>query len=192
MPKATPTAAANSATHALFLRGINVGGKHTLPMRELVALCEELGCGAVRSYIQSGNLVVRAAQALARVLPARLEAALAANYGFAVPVVMRSTAELRQVVRENPFTAEAGARPHLHLALLAAQPSAVRARELLPQRSPPDRFVWRGKHIYLCCPSGMARSKLTTAYFDATLQTTSTLRNWRTVEHMLAMLSGDS
>jgi len=56
-----------------------------------------------------------------------------------------------------------------------------------PKRSPPDELVVRGRDIYLRLPNGVARSKLTNAYFDATLRTTSTLRNWRTVLQLLEM-----
>lgn len=60
-------------------------------------------------------------------------------------------------------------------------PDSAEASSLDPNRSPPDSFQLRGREIFLHCPNGVARSKLTNAYFDAKLGTTSTARNWRTV-----------
>jgi uncharacterized protein (DUF1697 family) len=107
-----------------------------------------------------------------------------------VPVVLRSAAELRAVVRGNPFL-EAGADPAtLHVAFLADRPTAAAAASLDPARSPPDAFAVRGREVYLHLPNGGARSKLTTAWLDARLDTVSTVRNWRTVERLLALASG--
>lgn len=59
-------------THVALLRGINVGGRNKLPMRDLAALCTEAGCQGVETYIQSGNAVFGASAALARRLPTEL------------------------------------------------------------------------------------------------------------------------
>ena len=48
----------------------------------------------------------------------------------------------------------------------------------------------RGKEIYLDCPNGLARTKLTNAYFDAKLSTTSTMRNWKTVVKLAGLATG--
>ncbi|MBI4952982.1 MAG: DUF1697 domain-containing protein [Myxococcales bacterium] len=173
--------------HVALLRGINVGGKNKLPMKELVPLFEQAGCRAVRTYIQSGNVVFRAAGARAARVPGVVADAIEARFGFRAPVVLRTAAELRAVAGANPFVrsgAEAGA---LHVVFLAERPTASRAGALDPGRSPPDELVLRGREIYLRLPNGAARTKLTNAYFDATLATTSTVRNWRTVLALAAM-----
>lgn len=64
-------------------------------------------------------------------------------------------------------------------------PAAATVAELDPGHSPPDAFLVRGREIYLHCPDGMARTKLTNQYFDSRLGTTSTARNWRTVLKLL-------
>lgn len=67
------------------------------------------------------------------------------------------------------------------------QNGKAQARALEDDRSPPDRFKLRGRDIYLHCPHGIGRSKLTTRYFDSTLDTVSTLRNWRSVNKLLEL-----
>lgn len=164
-----------------LLRGINVGGKHKLPMADLVAIFSAAGCADVRTYIQSGNVVFVAGAATAKRVPSVVSERIAADFGMKVPVVVRSAAELSKVPDDNPYL-KAGANPdHLHVAFLAETPNKQRASSLNPNRSPGDTFVVRGSEIYLHLPNGVARTKLTNAYFDATLETVCTLRNWRTV-----------
>ncbi len=173
-----------------LLRGINVGGANRLPMRELQALLGALGCREVRTYIQSGNAVFVAPTEQAAQLPGLISEAIGARSGLAVPVVLRRAAELAAVAEDNPFLG-AGADPcSLHVLFLAEAPDAAAVARLDPDRSPPDAFVVRGREVYLCCPDGLARSKLTNAYFDRALGTTSTGRNWRTVLTLVEMSAG--
>ena len=102
-----------------------------------------------------------------------------------MPVVTRSAVELRRAVEGNPFLAAGADVATLHVGFLASEPKAEPVAALDPARSPPDRFEVRGREIFLCLPDGVARSKLTNAYFDSKLATTSTFRNWRTVLTLL-------
>jgi uncharacterized protein (DUF1697 family) len=171
--------------HVALLRGINLGGKNRLPMKDLAKMFTEAGCLSVTTYIQSGNVVFEAAAPLARRIPALIEKAIAESFGYQVPVMTRTGAELARIVRGNPFL-RSGADPRtLHVAFLGAAPAAARVKALEPGRSPPDAFAVRGREIYLHCPNGFARTRLTNAYFDSKLGTTSTVRNWNTVETLL-------
>jgi uncharacterized protein (DUF1697 family) len=176
--------------HIALLRGINVGGKHLLPMEDLVAMFRDAGCTDVRTYIQSGNVVFRAGTALAHRTPARIGEVIANRFGFEAPVVMRTAAELGQVARNNPLLKSGKDFKYLHVAFLADRPTRSRVEALDPDRSPPDEFLVRGREIYLHCPKGLGRSKLTARYFDSRLRTVSTTRNWRTVLKLLDLAGG--
>ena len=176
------------ADHVALLRGINVGGNNPVPMVALAELFERAGCHRVRTYIQSGNVLFRADRALAAAIPTRIQDALARRLGIEVPVITRTAEQLRAVVRDNPLAADGLDPARLHVAFLAAPPPADRVASLDPDRSPPDRFAVRGREIYLHCPNGMARTKLSGAYFDRQLATVSTVRNWNTVRKLLAMI----
>lgn len=173
--------------HIALLRGINVGGKHKLPMRDLAALFEQAGCQDVRTYIQSGNVLFRAHRALAAKIPQLIAAAIALQAGMQIPVVTRTADELRAIIRRNPFLETHADLERLHVAFLADPPALLRLAQLDPHRSPPDTFQVHGREIYLHLPNGVARSKLTNAYFDSTLATVSTIRNWRTVLALLEL-----
>jgi uncharacterized protein (DUF1697 family) len=182
--------APRATTWLALLRGVNVGGKNKLPMRELVALFEAEGCTEVAHYIQSGNVVFRAAPPLAARMGEAIAAAIEAKFGIVAPVITRSAAELRTAVDENPFPRAGVDVATLHVGFLAEAPSPRALASLDPARSPPDRFEVRGREIFLALPNGVARSKLTNAYFDSKLATTSTFRNWRTVLTLLEMVKG--
>ena len=182
--------AAVSQPYVALLRGINVGGGNKLLKDELVEVFAEVGCQDVRTYIQSGNVVFRAAESLADGLSARITASIASSHGYQIPVVMRTALDFDRIVRGNPFLA-AGADPaKLHVGFLAAAPHPERIARLDPDRSPPDAFEVRGREVYLHFPAGVARSKLDNAYFDRTLDTVCTIRNWRTVCKLHEMAGG--
>jgi uncharacterized protein (DUF1697 family) len=173
--------------HIALLRGLNVGGKNKLPMKDLAALFASAGCHEVQTYIQSGNVVFGASAALAKKLPALVSAAISKAHGFQAPVVLRTAEELRAAARGNPFLKTGAALDTLHVAFLADAPTAAAISALDPKRSAGDDFAVRGREVYLRLPNGVARTKLTNAYFDKTLGTVSTLRNWRTLLELIAL-----
>jgi len=178
------------STHVALLRAINVGGRNSLPMKTLVALFEALGCGNVRTYIQSGNVVFEASDALARRVPKAIHAAIEKQCGFSVPVVTRSHAELAKVARGHFFAKRAKDTKALHVAFLADIPSAERIALLDPKRSPPDELKVVGRDIHLLLPNGVGSSKLTNVYLDAKLATVSTIRNFATIQTLDEMCGG--
>ena len=118
----------SNCAYVALMRGINVGGKHLLPMRDLVPLFGEAGCSDARAYIQSGNVVFRARPALARRVPALIGKAVEDRFGLRVPVVVRNADELRAVTKGNPFLKGGADIATLHVAFLADLPSAAGRR----------------------------------------------------------------
>lgn len=170
-----------------LLRGINVGGKNKLPMKDLAAMFREAGCDDVRTYIQSGNVLFRADPVLVENIPSLIRASILSSYGYRIPVVTRTAGELQEVVRANPFADTGAETDRLLVLFLADLPDPAHVEALDPNRSPGDEFAVLGREVYLHCPNGVARSKLTTSYFDSKLSTISTARNWRTVGKLLEL-----
>ena len=168
-------------TWVALLRGINVAGKNLLPMTDLARLFEEAGCAGVRTYIQSGNVLFTANRARAEKLPGLIAGGIADRFGYRIPVLLRTAADLGETIGNNPFLQAGAPENWLHVLFLARQPDAGRVATLDPLRSPSDTFAVRGREIYLQCPNGAGGTKLTNAYFDSRLATISTGRNWRTV-----------
>lgn len=191
-----------SAPWIALLRGVNVGGKNKLPMKELVEVFVEAGCEQVKTYIQSGNVVFTATEKVAASLSAVVEGVIRKRWGFETRVILRSLAEMAKVLKSNPYATDAVAAQRnkseggaseepkkelYYVMFLADEPSQAQVEKLDLMRSPPDTFEVTGREIYLSLPNGAGRTKLTNAYFDSKLDTVSTSRNWRTVCTLAAM-----
>jgi uncharacterized protein (DUF1697 family) len=174
-------------TWVSLLRGINVGGHKKIRMAELRALYASLGFDPVQSYIQSGNVVFGGGRGTAAELARTLEQAIAGRFGFDVPVILRTAAELERVVRDNPFLAEGADPARLHVTFLAQAPSARVAADFAAYRVGPDELRLVGREAYLHCPGGLGTSKLTPTFMERALGSASTTRNWNTVNKALEM-----
>jgi len=172
-----------------LLRGINVGGKNLLPMKDLVRLFADAGCADVRTYIQSGNVLFQASPAKAGRLPGVIAQGIADRFGYRTPVLLRTVEELGATIRNNPFLEAGAPESWLHVLFLASQADALRVAALDPDRSPPDAYAVRGREIYLQCPNGAGNTRLTNAWFDSKLATISTGRNWRTAIKLFELAS---
>lgn len=166
-----------------LLRGINVSGQKRILMADLKRLYEGLGFTQVTTYIQSGNVVFETSDRRQKHLQNSIQSAIAAEYGFDVPVELRSRRDLQQVIANCPFididlVAE-GSR--VAVAFLGDQPAASAVAALDQHVHPPEKLVVMGREIYLHCPDGFGRTKLTNQMIEKKLGTVATARNWKTV-----------
>ncbi|MGE0143356.1 MAG: DUF1697 domain-containing protein [Planctomycetota bacterium] len=171
--------------HVALLRGINVGGKNKLPMKDLAAIFEASGARDIVTYIQSGNVVFTATAALARAIPTVVEDGIEQRFGFRVPMVIRSASHLAAVLAGCPFAGKP--TELLHVFFLSAKPTAQVLATLDPAHSPPDEMRVVGQEIWLHCPKGLARSKFTNAWLDRKLGVVSTARNHQTLTKLVEL-----
>jgi len=178
-----------SSKHVALLRGINVGGKNMLPMKELAAMFVKAGCVDVVTYIQSGNVVFSAEDKVVAGLSGAIAKQVEARFGIQVSVVLRTAAEINAVIRGNPFLETGANEEMLHVCFLAEQPGKDLVAGLDVGRSVPDAFDVVGREIYMQLVNGVSGTKLTNVYFDSKLKTVSTMRNWRTVLKLAELLA---
>jgi uncharacterized protein (DUF1697 family) len=165
----------------LLLRGINVGGKNPLPMKELVEVLESLGLQHVRTYIQSGNAAFRAPGEVSATAGEEIGAAIEERRGFRPCVMLLSAERLERAIAANPYREEAEAEPKsVHLFFLATAPEAPDLGAMREIRAPGERCELAGDVFYLHAPAGVGRSKLA-ARAERLLGVDATARNWRTV-----------
>lgn len=144
---------------ALFI-GINVGGKHILPMPSLVAIFESLGLYDVKTYIQSGNAVFRSHTENVGPLSSRIVAEINKRHGFEPQLLLLEPAELEKAVRANPFP-DAEVQPNtLHLNFLLSAPANPDLTALAAIKKDSERFSLIDQVFYLHAPEGIGRSKL--------------------------------
>jgi len=169
-------------TYISLLRGINVSGHNKIKMAALRSLYESLGFSDVRSYLQSGNVVFTSAETDRSAIARSIEAAIADAYGYAVTIFVLGAADLEQVFTGNPFLAGRSEDPaRLHVTFLADSPSPEMLDNLVPPANASDEFHIDGAYVYLFCPNGYGRTKLSNAFFERKLKVAATTRSWKTV-----------
>jgi uncharacterized protein (DUF1697 family) len=176
-------------TQVLMLRGINLGGARRVAMADLRALFGDAGYEDVRTYVQSGNVVLSSPAAAATI---QREAAqlISARFGFDVPVVVRSASQLAAVVKRNPLGEAAQDPKRYQVSFLSATLAADKVAALAASATDAERFAAHGRELYSWHPDGVARSKLATALAARGLGVTATARNWTTVTTLLEMARG--
>jgi uncharacterized protein (DUF1697 family) len=165
-----------------LLRGVNVGGKSSLSMADLRAAAEACGFEHVRTYIQSGNLLLSAPGSPAGVAQ-KLRRSIAERTTLDPHVIVRTHAELAGVVERNPFARRGEDPAHLHVVFSETEASlgSVDVAAYAPEEA-----VGSGRELYLFLPNGLGRSKLAAALGRGG-SAAGTTRNWRTVTKLLEL-----
>lgn len=179
------------AVYISLLRGINVGGKHSISMSELTNIYRQAHCTNVTTYIQSGNVVFETNLAMdvslsAADIASEIEAKILAAFGMNIRVIMRTPDELRKSAEYNPFLAEPDIDlKKLHVTFLSDFPAPEHVRAISELSFPPDHCKLLGREVFVHCPDGYGRTKLTNALFENVLRVPATTRNWNTVRALL-------
>jgi uncharacterized protein (DUF1697 family) len=162
-----------------LLRGINVGGK-VLKMADLKDAVADLGLSDVRTYLQSGNMVFRAAKAGDETLARRIAKAIEDRNGMDVHVLIRNAREWDAVIERNPFPKAVELPKTLHAFILDGQPEKARTDDLHARDFGTEKWAIAGDTLYLHTPDGFGRSKLGNS-IERLLKVAMTGRNWNTV-----------
>jgi len=149
-------------------------------MKSLVAICEDLGCLDVKTYIQSGNVVLQCKKSAANRVAQQLTSAIEKQHGFAPHVMMLGLADLDRAMSSNPFPNAETEPATLHVSFLDATPKKPDLAKLEKLKKDTERFQLKGRVFYLHAPDGIARSKLA-AGIERALGVPATSRNWRTL-----------
>lgn len=169
-----------------FFRGINVGGRNKLPMKELVRLFEQLGIHGVRTYIQSGNVAFRCSRQQRPEIGRRIAAAILQHYGFEPKVLVLTVQEIEHAVAANPFMDARKDPTSLHLWFLKDVPANPDLERLESLKGDSERFMLDRKVFYLHAPEDLGQSKIA-ENVEKCLGTDATARNWQTVTKTLEL-----
>jgi uncharacterized protein (DUF1697 family) len=171
-----------------MLRGVNVGGHNRIKMDALRALYESLNLRDAETYVQSGNVIFRTEERDAARLAKQIEDGIERKFQFRPVVILRTAAEMRDVVARNPFAKRHGIEPNkLLVTFLASDPGAEAREKVLEVKCHPEELRIHRRELYIYFPNGMGRSKLSSSALEKTLKTPGTGRNWTSVTKMLEM-----
>jgi uncharacterized protein (DUF1697 family) len=170
-------------TYIAILRGINVSGKNKILMQDLKALFESLNFKNVKTYIQSGNVVFDSKSS--KNLVALIQQKIKEQFGFDVPVIVRTVDEISSILNLNPYLNQKNIEmDKLHITFLSEQPTKENQTKINTYNFAPDMFEIIGNEVYLHCPNGYGNTKLSNTFFENKLKVTATTRNWKTVNEI--------
>ena len=176
-------------TYVALLRGINLGARNRVSMPDLRTALGEAAYEEVRTYVQSGNVVL-VSDAAAADLERDLQALVAGRLGVDTPILVRTADELAGVVERNPFADVADDPKRHQVSFLSAPLAADVERDLLAADLAPERVAVDGREIHAWHPAGIQRSPLAGRLTDKRLGVTATARTWRTVLALHELASG--
>lgn len=168
-----------------LLRGINVGGNHIVPMKELVKSMEENGFSHVKTYIQSGNVVCKYPTPPANKISELIES----RFGFKPVVFILSSEELIRAIENNPFPTNVGKA--LHFFFCDEEPGSIDYAFLDEWKKDTEAYKMIEKVFYLYAPDGIGRSKLAEKMGKALKDVTMTARNYNTIRKLLEMVEDE-
>jgi uncharacterized protein (DUF1697 family) len=174
----------------VLLRGINLGSRNRISMPELREALEDAGYEDVRTYLQSGNVVLTSAASEKKVARDS-ERLIADRFGLEIAVVARTRNELAKVVERNPLARVAKDPKRYQVSFLEKKPAPKVVRELEEVAAEKEEVVSIGRELYAWHPAGVARSKLWARLAGKNLGVTATARNWTTVTKLLELADAD-
>ena len=174
------------ATYVAFLRGVNLGPTNKISMPALRAMAEDLGYADVATYINSGNLILSSPKK-ADTVEREISKTIEDTFGRPIDVTVRTPAQLKKILAENPYPD--GNPSQVTVAFLARAPAKDAKDKVATVAKDYEPFTIAGQQVYVNYSQGIGRSKLAEKFSDI-IGVSSTVRNIRTVDKVLALCGG--
>jgi uncharacterized protein (DUF1697 family) len=177
-------------THLALLRGINVSGHNMIKMDALKTMLENIGFHNVRTYLQSGNVLVDTEEESASKVGFMIKQEIFKSFGHEVPVVVITKEDLELCFENNPFLKEPAVDTRkLYVAFVSAELKKERINDLKISQFKPDEASIDGNRIFIKYAVGAGKTRFDQKYIEKKLNVTATIRNWNTVTNLLNMYS---
>ncbi len=175
-------------TYIALLRGINVSGHKKVPMADLRSMLQKMGFKDISTYIQSGNVVFSSDEKDSQTLEEQIKKRIQDTFGFEVPVLVKSVAEFKKMIQQNPFTeAENLEKNQVYFVLLRDIPLKEKVAIFQKEEFKNEKFEFTTDCVYLLCQDGYGRAKLNNNLVERKLKVEATTRNYRTMAKLLEM-----
>src|SRR5260370_34028543 len=147
-----------------MLRSVNVGGHNKIKMEALRALYESLKLRDAQTYVQSGNVIFRTDERDMARLAKRIEDGIERKFGFRPDVILRTAAEMKDVIARNPFAKRRGIEPgKLLVSFLASDPGEEGREKIRQMKCEPEEMQVEGRENYIYFSNGGRRSRVSWA-----------------------------
>lgn len=172
-------------TFIVLLRGINVGGHKKVPMAELRDLLSKSGFENVKTYIQSGNIILQTSETEADNVENKVRKAIQSHFGFEVSVIAKTRPQLIQIFEDCPFINEK--KTNSYFAILSEIPNSELVKTASEKIYEHEEYHIIKDGIYFYCAEGYGKAKFNLNYFERQLNTNATARNYRTMVKLLSL-----
>ncbi|PZP49336.1 MAG: DUF1697 domain-containing protein [Pseudopedobacter saltans] len=173
-----------------ILRGINVSGHRTIKMDALKMMYKTLGFDNIHSYVQSGNVIFSSMKKDTKALAKQITEQIEKEFELEVPVIVLTKEQLEKTILENPFANDKTKNENFfHVTFLADEPTKPNLEEISTKLLENEAFHYTYNAIYLYCPNGYGKTKLTNTFLENKLKVLATTRNWKTTNELLKMAS---
>lgn len=173
-------------TYISILRGVNVSGHNLIKMDALRKSYESMGFHKVSTYVQSGNVLFEGDDIETGELEQKIFRQIEKDFGFEIPVIVLTIDRLKRVINNNPFLKDPDKEPaYFHVTLLSSKPEFCGRQLIEDKKQDGEEIAFSDDAVYLYCPNGYGKTKLTNNLLEAKLKVGATTRNWRTVNELL-------
>lgn len=167
--------------YVAFLRGINVGGKNKIKMETLRKVFAASGFTNVKTYINSGNVIFESDKTDNEKLAEKLETAIEKEFSLKIKVMVRTIAEIEEIVKNNPFAGQFKNDKDLHVFFLGEELPEEKREFLLSNNNENELFAVQNREIFYLLRVGFSDSLMGKDYIGKKLKVLATARNWRTI-----------
>jgi uncharacterized protein (DUF1697 family) len=173
-----------------FLRGINVGGRNKISMVELRQSLERVGFKNVRTYLQSGNVMLESELSSTDAITTSIGKTILATFGFDIPILVLTKPQLERIIVKTPYASEEQINTNTsYFVLLFERPKKELHKAFQVLTYVNEQFQLSETCVYLLCLNGYGKAKLNNNLVEAKLKVVATARNYRTMQNVLALVN---
>lgn len=172
--------------YILFLRGVTPTGKNKVPMAELRTLLEKNGFSEVKTYIQSGNVILKTAKTK-REIEKNVQVLIKKNFGGDIPCVAKTLKEAEVIFGKNPFSKNH--QSQTYFTFFKNPPEKNKLIEFLKLDFSPDAVEVIGDTLYTRYKTQHSDSKFNNNFYERKLGIEATTRNFNTLTNIIRLMS---
>ncbi len=172
-------------TYIVLLKGINVGGHKKMPMADLRDLLTKSGFENVKTYIQSGNIILESTEKDIAKIESDITTAILKQFGFEVSVLVKTRHDLERIFNDCPFSKDK--KKTSYFIMLHKTPNADLVREASKKVYEGEEYEIINDSIYFYCEAGFGQAKFNVNFFERKLNTFATARNYNTMVKLVSL-----
>jgi uncharacterized protein (DUF1697 family) len=172
-------------TYIALLKGINVGGHKKVPMAELRELLTKSGFKNVKTYIQSGNVILQSSEMSIKNIEDSIQKIIFDYFGFEVSILVKTMQDLKRIFDDSPFSDDIKKASYFIMLHDIPEPNLVKAT--LEKTYEGEDYYIINDCIYFYCVKGYGQAKFNASFFERKLQTFATARNYNTMLKLLSL-----